>query len=127
MPFVQSQPPVTVIEFPSFRRDADALLEPDDLDDLRTLLAWNPEQGVRIPGTGGVRKLRFRLSHRNTGKRGGARVVYYFHSLDLPLALLAIYAKGEKLDLNPDEKKQIRALVADYVAAQKARRQHDMT
>lgn len=125
MPFVASAPPVTIIEFPSFQRDADALLEPEDLDDLRTVLAWNPEAGALVPGTGGVRKLRFGLRHRNMGKRGGARVIYYFHNPSIPLALLAIYAKGEKLDLSAAEKKQIRALVAEFVSAHKTRRNQD--
>lgn len=121
MPFVSGFSALTIVEFSGFRRDADALVEPEELDDLRTLLAWTPDFGALIPGTGGVRKLRFGLAQRKTGKRGGARVIYYYHDRSMPLAMLAIYAKGEKADLSAAEKKEIRALVAAYVAAQKTR------
>ena len=110
---------------PSFQRDADALLDPEELDELKTRLAWNPAKGALITGTGGVRKLRVGLRQRKTGKRGGARVIYYYHDLSMPLALLAIYAKSEKQDLSAAEKKVIRALVADYVAAHKDRNPSD--
>ena len=50
------------------------------------------------------------------GKRGGARVVYYFHDVDVPILLLAIYAKNDKADLTAGEKKEFSALVKDIVA-----------
>jgi hypothetical protein len=46
-------------------------------------LAYNPSVGVVIPGSGGVRKLRWGLEGR--GKRGGARVIYYYHDMEMPL------------------------------------------
>lgn len=91
----------------SFADDADKLLSVKELDDLRVLLAFNPEVGNKIPGTGGIRKLRVGLESKGKGKRGGERVIYYFHSQAMPLALLAIYAKGEKIDLTADEKKEL--------------------
>lgn len=50
------------------------------------------------------------------GKRGGARVVYYFHDVEMPIFLLALYAKNEKSDLNAAEKKEFVALVKRLVA-----------
>lgn len=108
---------VTILEFEAFTDDADKLLSAQELDDLRTLLAFSPEEGKKIPGTGGIRKLRFGLERKGKGKRGGARVIYYFHSENFTLALLAIYAKGEKIDLTADEKRELRKLVDEYVAA----------
>jgi hypothetical protein len=46
------------------------------------------------------------------GKRGGARVIYFFHDAGRPLYLLMVYAKARREDLTPDEKRTVRALAA---------------
>ncbi len=66
-----------------------------------------------VPATGGVRKLRWIAPGR--GKRGGTRVIYYFHSENIPLFALDIYAKNEKADLNADEKKAWKAVVQNIL------------
>ena len=71
-------------------------------------LAINPVAGDLIPGTGGVRKLRWALEGR--GKRGGARVIYYFHCADVPLFALTAYAKNERLNLTQAERNDLRRL-----------------
>ncbi|MFA6018692.1 MAG: addiction module toxin RelE [Rhodospirillales bacterium] len=108
---------LTLVEFPTFVREADELLTRKELDELRTLLATRPDAGVVIPGTGGIRKLRFGVEAKGKGKRGGARIIYYFHSPVIPLALLAIYAKNEKIDLSAGDKRELKKLVADFVAS----------
>ena len=55
-----------------------------------------PVAGDLIPGTGGVRKLRWGLDGR--GKRGGARVIYFHHGAAMPLFALTAYAKNERAD-----------------------------
>jgi hypothetical protein len=60
-------------------------------DDLILYVALFPEAGDLIPETGGLRKLRW--TAKGKGKRGGSRVIYYFHNLDVPLFLMAIFAK----------------------------------
>ena len=65
--------------------------------------------GAVIPGTGGLRKVRWAMPGK--GKRGGARVIYYHHEADYPLILLAGYAKNEKADLTAAEKKAMGAFV----------------
>lgn len=112
---IGTNPGMTILEFEAFTEDADKLLSAQELDDLRTLLAFNPESGSKIPGTGGIRKLRFGLKRKGKGKRGGARVIYFFYSEAMPLALLAIYAKGEKIDVTADEKRELKRLVDEYV------------
>lgn len=67
-----------------------------------------------MPDTGGLRKVR--IGRSGMGKRGGARVVYYFHDDDVPILLLAIYAKNEKSDLTAAEKKEFATLVKEIVA-----------
>ena len=51
------------------------------------------------------------------GKQGGARVIYYFRDLNVPVYLLAVYAKGEKLNLTAGEKKAMSQMVDQIVNA----------
>lgn len=75
-----------------------------DFDDFKRMIAEHPEIGAVIQGTGGVRKTR--LKSASGGKRGGFRVCYYFHDVDLgEIFLITIYAKNEKEDITQDEKK----------------------
>lgn len=73
-------------------------------------VAHNPVSGDVIPGTGGVRKLRW--ARAGSGKRGGARVVYFYYRPNCPLYLLLAYAKAQASDLSPDEKKAVAAFAA---------------
>ena len=73
----------TVAETPTFSRQADKLFGEDKRRELIELLAKSPLSGTEIPGTGGVRKLRFAASGR--GKRGGTRVIYYYGGEHLPI------------------------------------------
>lgn len=99
------RPPVSVIEFAAYRRRAAALLTADEQDAVVDFIAYDPTCGDVIPGTGGLRKVRIGQGER--GKRGGARVIYYFYTADFPLLLLALYAKNEKSDLSGHEKKKL--------------------
>jgi hypothetical protein len=91
------------------------LFTDEELADLILLLAMTPEIGVVMPGTGGIRKLRSPLARKGKGKRGGARVVFFYYNDETPVALLAVYSKGEKIDLSPNEKKELRELVNQYI------------
>jgi hypothetical protein len=75
--------------------------------------------GDEIPGTGGVRKLRFAASGR--GQRGGARVIYYYLDETMPLYALLAYAKNMQDDMTPDEKRTVAALAAAIKAIWKGR------
>ncbi len=107
----------TVAETPTFTRQADKLLSEDEKRQLIDFLSENPLAGDLIPGTGGVRKLRFAASGR--GKRGGVRVIYYYLDEAMPIYLLLAYAKTAKTDLTTDEERTVSALAAGLKAAQK--------
>jgi hypothetical protein len=92
------RPPITVVETVRFLKDADWLMPESDRAELVGFIAANPHVGDLIPGTGGVRKVRWALP--GGGKSGGARVVYYFHNESLPVFLLAAYGKNEKANLS---------------------------
>lgn len=99
----------TVAETLTFTRQAEKLLSVSEKAELIDFLSQNPEAGDLIPGAGGVRKVRIALQGR--GKRGGARVIYYFHSEAIPLFALLIYAKTDRADMTPTERKDIARLV----------------
>ena len=105
--------PVSVIEFPGYRRRADELLRVDEQDAIVDLIAYEPACGELIPGTGGLRKVR--VGRGGSGKRGGARVIYYFYNADFPVFLMALYAKNEKADLSAREKKEFAAYAKEAV------------
>ncbi|MBV8842721.1 MAG: type II toxin-antitoxin system RelE/ParE family toxin [Bryobacterales bacterium] len=114
-------PPMTVVETARFLRDVRPMMSDSEREELVAFLGANPEAGDLIPETGGVRKIRWALAGR--GKRGGARVVYYYHNERLPVFLLAAYGKNEKANLSMSErnvmKRLIPALVAGYPAKEK--------
>jgi hypothetical protein len=66
------------VELPPFERHRAEYLDDDCFRKLQGLLMLNPKAGDAIPGTGGLRKLRFADERRGKGKRGGLRVIYYW-------------------------------------------------
>jgi hypothetical protein len=100
---------ITVVETPLFLRQAKDVWDEPEREDCVNFVARNPEAGDVIPETGGVRKLRW--SRAGSGKRGGARVIYFYHDAGRPLYLLMVYAKARQEDLTPDEKRTVRKLV----------------
>jgi hypothetical protein len=101
--------PMVFIETPLFTADVKTLLPDESYAELQRELIARPTAGDLIPGTGGLRKIRWRLSGR--GKRGGARVIYYWRASLSQIFLLAIYSKGTQDDLTADEKKLMRRMV----------------
>jgi hypothetical protein len=106
--------PVTVVETSSFIRDARAALSNREKEELVFHLASNPDAGDIVPDTGGARKLRWRAEGR--GKRGGVRVIYYYHSESVPLFLLNVFAKNENANLTQAERNQIKVALPILVA-----------
>lgn len=88
-----------IVESDRFVQQAETVFTPLELWSLQLTLAANPMAGVVIPGTRGLRKIRW--GARGSGKRGGARVIYFWHARDGSLHLLAVYEKrtGEELGI----------------------------
>lgn len=107
---------ITIVELLSFQRDADRIFTDQEREDLSDFVSANPVFGDVIPGTGGIRKLRWRA--RGGGKRSGARVIYYFRDLNMPVFLLAVYAKGEKMNLTMHERELMQRVVETLVREQ---------
>ncbi len=81
------------IESPIFSKHIYSYLDEEGYSSLQQALALKPDSGKVIPGSGGLRKLRWAGSGR--GKRGGLRVIYYFLREDGQIWLLTIFAKNE--------------------------------
>ena len=93
---------ITVLETDEFFEKAEALFSLQEKDDLVSYLSLYPESGDLIQGSGGIRKLRWQSKGR--GKRGGARVIYFFYTDQYPLSLLTVYGKNQQEDLTPAQK-----------------------
>jgi len=97
----------TIIETPEFRRCVKALkVTPDELVEIINFLASNPTAGDEITGTGGARK--FRFSRTGTGKSGGYRVITFYSGEDIPVFLLSMFAKNQKINLSQSEKNMLK-------------------
>ena len=68
-------------------------LTDDEYVGLQGFMLKYPEAGNLVPGSGGVRKLRWAITGK--GKRGGVRVIYYFKKQDNEIWLLTIYSKSQ--------------------------------
>ena len=99
----------TVAETPTFSRQADKLFSEDERRAVIDYLAEHPLAGDEIPGTGGVRKVRFGTSGR--GKRGGVRVIYFHAGGGMPIYALLAYSKSDRTDLSPGERRAVARLV----------------
>jgi hypothetical protein len=89
------------IEAGPFTRRCSDYLTQDELREFQNYLLETPDAGNVVKNTGGIRKVRWKLAGR--GKRGGLRIIYYWHVLDSHIYLLFIYQKNEFEDLAKDE------------------------
>lgn len=100
---------ITVVETFAFLCQAQSIWTDDERSALVDYMARNPESGNVIPGTGGIRKVRW--GRAGSGKRGGARVVYFYYHSDAPLYLLLAYAKAGSEDMTAQQKKAVVTVV----------------
>jgi hypothetical protein len=105
---------MAVVETKEFLKQAKPLMSDSEPAGAVAFVGANPEAGEIIPETGGVRKIRWALE--GMGKRGGARVIYYYHNERLPVFLLSAYAKSRKASLNKAERNAMKRLVPALVA-----------
>lgn len=103
------------MEIAGYRRRADELLTETEQNAVVDLIAYEPTCGDLISGTGGLRKVR--IGRAGSGKRGGARVIYYFYNGDFPAVLMALYAKNEKADLSTRDRKDMANSLKEIMAS----------
>jgi hypothetical protein len=100
-----------IIETSVFTRQVQALLTDEEYRQLQLALVIHPELGVIIPGSGGLRKMRWSLAGR--GKRGGVRTIYYWAVKKDQILMLLIYAKNEQDNLSSDQLKVLRRIIEE--------------
>ena len=84
----------TVVETPTYLAVARKLFDEEEREEIVTTVAFNPECGEIMAGTGGFRKVR--VARAGMGKRGGARVIYIWRNDKLPLFLIKYFRKTRK-------------------------------
>ena len=94
------------IETRLFTRLVQKYLDEDEYRELQVVLMSNPETGDIVPGSGGVRKLRWRAPGR--GKRGGYRVIYFARLKQGVIWMLTIYPKNVVENIPAHVLRQIR-------------------
>ena len=100
------------IEASLFTKKLKDYLNDEQYNALQSLLMENPVTGVLIPGTGGLRKIRWSL--KGKGKRSGVRVIYYWQKSEYQICLLTIYAKNEMKDLSASDKKALKQMIGEW-------------
>src|SRR5258708_27626969 len=106
-----------VVETPSYLADAGRLFSPEERMAIVDRLAADPRCGLVIPGSGGIRKVRFGFGFGfgARGKSGGARVIYVFSGESLPVFALAAFAQNEKDNRSAAERKELAKVVTEIV------------
>lgn len=95
----------TVIETPTFQKQADKIWPEDERLEFITWIATNPEAGEVIPGADGARKVRW--GRAGVGKSGGARIIYFNLTAEEVVFLIAVYAKNNRTNMSPAEIKKV--------------------
>ena len=108
------------VELPAFERYREQYLDDDRFRDLQLALMSNPETGDAIPGTGGLRKVRFGDSRRGKGKRGGLRVIYYWWIGGPEFWLFTVYDKDEMEDLTARQREVLKEYVKRELRARRS-------
>jgi mRNA-degrading endonuclease RelE of RelBE toxin-antitoxin system len=101
------------IETPIFTKLVKELLSDEEYRSLQEALLLRPEAGDVIPGGGGLRKIRWRMSGK--GKRGGVRVIYYWDTPDDIIYMLTVYKKNAQENLTANQLKVLRQLVEEWL------------
>lgn len=106
-----------LIETSIFTRQITALLSDEEYRGFQSRISANPELGALIKGGGGIRKIRVGVGSR--GKRGGARVIYYWAAREDVLLLLYAYSKNAAADLTAKQVSQLARVVKEEFESEK--------
>lgn len=100
------------IETTFFTRLLGNYLTDDEYNELQEFIIETPDAGAVIQGTSGLRKLRWVSHHK--GKRGGVRVIYYWHVSADHIYMMTLYGKNEMSNLSASEKRALKKILAEW-------------
>ncbi len=98
-----------IVETSIFTRLINDLIDDDSYRMLQLELLTNPEEGSVIPGSGGLRKIRWKLEGH--GKRAGIRVIYYWAVSRGKIVMLYVFPKNVRDDLSKEQLKILRQMI----------------
>ena len=99
------------VETPIFTELVRKNLDDDSYRALQIALLLRPQQGPLIPGSGGLRKVRW--GRQGQGKRGGLRVIYFWQKARQTCYMLFLYRKNEQGDLTAAQTRGLARLVRE--------------
>lgn len=102
---------VRFVETPIFTEDVSNELSLDDYRQMQVALMLRPELGPVVPGSGAIRKMRWRRA--GMGKRGGLRVIYFWEAKSETFYMLTVYRKSDQEDLSLRQRRILRRLVEE--------------
>jgi hypothetical protein len=102
-------PEITFVETSLFTRLVSDYLTDDEYSEVQSYLAAYPEAGDVVPGSGGVRKLRWKTRHG--GKRGGLRVIYYRRTQMGEIWMLTLYSKTEQASISAHDLRAVKEAI----------------
>ncbi len=94
----------TVIETPTFQKQAGKIWSEEDGMAFITWIAEHPMAGDVIPGTDGARKVRWSVAGK--GKSGGIRVIYFNLTEQGIVVLITLYQKADQTNIRPSDIKK---------------------
>ncbi len=100
---------MVIIETPIFTRLIKSLLSDDNYRQLQESLIVRPDCGSIIQGSGGLRKMRWKLD--KSGKSGGIRVIYYWVVNDDKLLMVHVYGKSQQDALTSSQLSLLKQIV----------------
>jgi hypothetical protein len=105
---------MVIIETSVCTRQIQEMLSDDDYRLLQEALVLRPDMGAPIKGSGGLRKIRWKLDGQ--GKRGGVRIIYYWVTTEEQLWMLYAYQKSRQADLTPAQLATLKEIVKRWDA-----------
>ena len=100
---------MVIVETSVFSRRIQELMSDDAYMELHEALVTRPNLGELIPGSGGLRKMRWGLKGR--GKRGGVRLIYYWAVASEQIRMLYVYPKRRQEDLTLAQLDALRGVI----------------
>ena len=100
------------IETPLFTREIKKILSDEEYHKLQFALIFRPDTGKIIPGSNGLRKLRWQIPGK--GKRGGLRIIYYWDEPDT-IYMIFPYKKVAKEDLTKAQIRKLSRIVKEWL------------
>lgn len=100
---------MVIVETSVFTRLINELMSDDEYRDFQEVLVTRPDMGDLIRGSGGLRKVRWKLEGR--GKSGGVRIIYYWVTADDQIRILYAYPKGKQENLTQEQLALLRKIV----------------